>query len=718
MTYQSLSGKIAVVALLSTLSACATPSALKGYSIAANETVITDRPSSSSGEETRVAPSLTDPAAGQQPPTRRSDVPSIATGADPGAEADAAAPPPFGVETVNAVVPPLPLPDFIDLVFGQMLSTPYVTGPGVAASGEIVQLRSSGVMTADTFLSLVAAALEDYGVRVVPQSGVFQVVQDAALQSRLPRFVRSRARAGTPSGLRPVVQFVELNAIAAEDMSEILRQAFDPREDNLRIEPEGASNYIVLSGLPEDVDAALSIIYQMDELRYAGTQVQRYTPVYWSVSTLSREMTRILAAEGWQTSNAENQQKPILLLAVDHSNDLLIFTRTPQARARVNFWLQELDRPARDGNKSQLFVYNVRNLDAAILADTINSVLAIQANSGPQVNAGAARARVAAVAAAASGQPLPDESGGDLGGEGRIVIDPYGNRLIFSGTASEYDQVMPLIESLDQPAAEVLIEVMIAQVTLTDTLRSGVEWVVNNVGGADLGGIISSAGTGLGSGGLDFSIFPGDASVEVNAFAENKQVNVLSTPRLVARSGSSASVQVGTEVPVLSTQRLPTGGFGGSNVDVISSVIYRSTGIILAIEPIVFSNDRIDLNVTQEVSSTLPGVGPVQSPTFNNTSVTTNLSLEDGATAVIGGLIQDNVTEGEQGIPFLKDVPVLGRAFKVEDLSVERTELVILITAYVLRGQSDKRFLAEKFSEEIDRTLAADNLITLRPRKF
>ena len=195
-------------------------------------------------------------------------------------------------------------------------------------------------------------------------------------------------------------------------------------------------------------------------------------------------------------------------------------------------------------------------------------------------------------------------------------------------------------------------------------------------------------------------------------------MNLLATPRLVARSGTSARVQVGTEVPTLSTQRLPTASGGGSNVDVISSVVYRSTGIILQIEPVVFSNGRIDLVVNQEVSSAAPGTGVVSSPTFNNTSVSTQLSLRDGETAIIGGLIREDVEESERGIPFLKDLPGIGPAFCVDGTSKDRQELVILITAYVLRGQNDRKQFAEKFSTEINKTLGRDTLITLRPRNY
>ena len=94
----------------------------------------------------------------------------------------------------------------------------------------------------------------------------------------------------------------------------------------------------------------------------------------------------------------------------------------------------------------------------------------------------------------------------------------------------------------------------------------------------------------------------------------------------------------------------------------------------------------------------------------------TLLSLQDGATAVITGLIQDNITRDEQGVPLLKDLPVLGNLFSSNSVSTDRTELVILITAYVLRDQGDKDAFVDKFTRQIDETLSGDNLVTLRPR--
>ena len=628
-------------------------------------------------------------------------VPNVASPGTPGTE-EAGSAPRFGSSTVDVSVPPLLLPTFIELAFGELLQVPYTTGPGIADRTDIVQLRSSGPLDSATFFELTKAALTNYGVRVIEQDGAYQVIEDAALKARLPRFVRSRARSETPGDLRPVVQFVELQAVSAQDMSGILQQAFGRRGENLRIEVEPRANFLVLSGLPEDVDAALAIIEQMDELQYAGTTVRRYSPQYTDVRTLGREVSRILEAEGWQTSTDANSPKAVLLLAVDFSNDLLVFTRSPEARGRADYWIAQLDRPARRGEGRQYFVYRARNLDAALLASTVNSVLG---EGGIADQSGLER-----IVSRAAGEPV--QAVGNR--SSRFTVDPLGNRLVFSGTASEYDLVKPLLLELDQRPAEVLIEVVIAQVNLSDTTRFGVEFVVDSLDTVTRASTLVRAG----SSGVTATISGGDVSAVINAFASNSQIEVLSRPRLVARSGTSAQVQVGSEVPVLASQQLlPTGSLPpDGNLGVISQVVYRSTGIILQIEPIVFGDSRVDLTLSQEVSSTAAGTGPVASPTFNNTTVTTSLSLEDGATAVIGGLIQDQVNQSEQGIPFLKDIPLVGGAFSSREYGIDRTELVFLITPYVLRSAADKETFVERFTADINETLARDNLLTLRPR--
>jgi len=616
-------------------------------------------------------------------------------------------PPPLQTSRVDAYVAPLSLPQFIDAVFGEMLGTPYVTGPEVAARTDVVQLRSSGEMQATDFLELVIGALEEYGVRVLPENGTYRIIEDKDLRSRIPKFIKSRARLRTPSDLRPVIQFVELRAVDANSMLELLQKAFGRNSDKLIIQANPRLNTIILNGLPEDVNAALDIIHEMDELSYAGTLVKRYTPRYWAAEELSQELERALDLEGWEVTSGSVLEKWIALMPVAYSNDIFVFAKSELAHERVAQWIKDLDRPVQGGDTEQIFVYQVKNVDAVIMAETANAVL----------SSGDGDSRAGPVAAL--GAPPLGPSAGPSGGI-FFTVDPVGNRIIFTGTANDYDKLVSLLRQLDTPAPEVLIEIMIAEVTLTDDSSFGVEFFLNNLGPGNVQTTVQSGGLGLGNNGLNIGFLSGNVDASINAFASNRQVKLLSRPTLIARSGGSAQLQVGLDVPIITSQRAADNQTGSGPTDILQSIEYRKTGVLMSIEPIVFSQNRIDLTISQEVSSTVATANAtIASPTISNRSISTQLSLEDGQTAVLGGLIQEDFIRTDTGVPVLKDLPIVGQAFSVDGISVTRTELVVLITAYVLRGQEDRAHFVREMSGRLDKLiLDEERLVTLLPKQF
>lgn len=630
-----------------------------------------------------------------------------------------ATPPKIRPRKVDAYVAPLPLPQFIDAVYGGMLKTPYVTGKNIAKRTDVVQLRSSGSMKSADFQILVANALEEYGVRVIPENNAYKIVEDKALRAQMPKFIKSRARVSTPQQLRPVLQFVELTAIDAGTVTAILQQAFGRNNQKIKFQPYPRQNYITLAGLPEDVDAALEIIREMDELSYAGAQVRRYTPRYWNAEELSSALNDALITEGWQVSDNKLQIRTIALMPVKYSNDLFVFAKSAQAHKRVSHWLKELDRPVAGGDVEQFYIYQVRNVDATILAETANSVLSSKASGGSS-RSGASSSRTIGAGRqnAERGTTGIDEQGG--GDTGFFTVDSVGNRIIFTGTASEYDRLVLLLEQLDTPAPEVLIELKIAEVSLTDESSFGVEFFVDDLGGESVQLTGQTAGLGLGGSGFNIGLLSGNIDAAINAFASNRRVKVLSTPSLMARSGGIAEIQVGQDVPVITSQRAANNQSGSANTDILQSIEYRKTGVLLSVEPIVFSDNRIDLTLSQEVSSTLAtSNSSISSPTISNRSISTQLSLEDGQTAVLGGLIQENFIKDDKGVPILKDIPFIGQAFSVDGLSSERTELVILITAYVMRGQEDRSRFVRHMTKRVDAMMFDDSrLVTLLPKKF
>ena len=657
-----------------------------------------------------------------RPPAKLGYVPVLTSPPKSNGDQAAIGRPRMKAKRVDAFVKPLTLPDFIDVVFGEMLQTSYVTGPKVAKMTDVVQLRSSGAMKAGDFLSLVSSALEEYGVRVVAEDGAYRILEEASLRARMPKFIRGRARLSTPAELRPVIQFVELFALDAATMSSFLNQAFGSSSTKIRIQANQAQNYIILSGLPEDVDVALGIIEQLDELRYADSQIRRYSPKYWNVKEFEQELTAALSVEGWQVTGDSRRTTTIFLLGVEYSNDLFIFSKSLRANPRIDFWIKELDKPVTGGDAEQIFIFQVKNVDAETLAETANSVLmdAQDGNVGLQINGDAQSNVLDANTRGTFGRNGRNENNRGRQSGGKFTVDMMGNRIIFTGTLAERDKIFEFLTRLDTPTPEVLIEVKIAEVTLTDNTNFGVQFFIDDLGGENIQYTARSSGLGLGSSGLTVGLLSGNVDASINAFATNRRVKLLSTPVLVARSGGNASIQVGTDVPVITSRRAANNQNGVGNTDILQSIEYRSTGVLMDIEPIVFSKDRIDLTISQEVSATIDVQNSsISSPTISNRFIQTQLSLEDGQTAILGGLIQENKIVDEKGIPIFKDIPFIGNLFSNESLSVDRTELIVLITAYVLQGQADrsihlrhyKRTMKDIFSEE-------DRFSTLLPKKF
>jgi len=589
---------------------------------------------------------------------------------------------------INVTLPPQPLPSFVNTVFGEVLNQPFSIGPDVAQRSDIISLRSVHDMPPSTFLALVEEALKDYGLAVTYENGLFRIVGMDELRAQIPQFVRSRARPSVPSDLRPIVQFVELTAIDAADMEVILEQAF-PEDDQLTIRSNRGSNSMVLSGLSDTVDAALAIVEQMDELRFAGTQVITFTPRNWAVQDLARDLQSILTVEGYYVALGSSQPRAITLLPLNYTNQLMVFARERSLANHVVATARRLDADAYEAEARIAHVYNVQNTSAEILAQVVNVAMGHAAPG----TAGSASETSQTAPTSEDGQrnqrSQRDNSPRVIGGGDGLTVDPMGNRIIFFGTRAEYSEIESLLRQLDTPLPEVMIEVTIAEVTLTDDVNFGLDAVFDTDTAAQFSANINTES------GISAVVDTGQVTLTGTAGSSSNQINVLSTPRIITRSGSEGFVQVGTDVPIITSQRAADTQNQGSS-DILQTVQYRSTGVILTVAPLVYSGNRIDLAISQEVSSAETNENEaIASPIISNRSMTSELSLQDGQTAVLGGLIENRFTRGNGGVPLLKDVPFIGNAFGNETLSSRRTMLVVLVTPYILNTRSDRQRIVD-----------------------
>ncbi|HEY1090432.1 MAG TPA: type II and III secretion system protein [Burkholderiaceae bacterium] len=188
----------------------------------------------------------------------------------------------------------------------------------------------------------------------------------------------------------------------------------------------------------------------------------------------------------------------------------------------------------------------------------------------------------------------------------------------------------------------------------------------------------------------------------VNALATNNRATILSSPRLMARNGETATIQVGQQVPIITSQQ-STGTVSNNNtLGILQQVQYRDTGVILKIKPVIHSGDQIDLDVTQEVSdASKTDTGVSTSPTFNTRKIDTKLTLANGATVALGGLISESGSQGNSGVPFLKNIPIIGNLFSNQSKSGGRRELIILITPYIANDTHDAETITEAFRKQL-----------------
>jgi general secretion pathway protein D len=310
----------------------------------------------------------------------------------------------------------------------------------------------------------------------------------------------------------------------------------------------------------------------------------------------------------------------------------------------------------------------------------------------------------------------------------RIIPDDQNNAVLLYGTQREVSTIQAMLHKIDILPLQVRIDAVIAEVTLNDNLQYGTQFFFKSGG---LNGILTNTGQNTtttptltpGQVSLNMS-FPGffigghglgGAPFAINALQAVTQVNVLSSPELLVLDNQPARLQVGNVVPYLSQSSQST---ITANAPIVNSVNYQQTGVVMEVTPRVNSGGLVTLDVQQDVSEvsgivTTPGLN---SPTFNDRNVSSRVVVQDGQTVGLAGLIRDNATINNQGIPWLKDVPLLGFLAGTQNNTRQRTELLILITPHVMHDQRDALSLTEDLREQLINAAAVpDKLNSLRP---
>ncbi len=632
-----------------------------------------------------------------------------------------------------------------------------------------VNVKASGKLTQSELMSILETMLLVNGAALVKVGNTYNIVPlDKAAGEAAPVYARGIPAAGMTA------QVVFLTQTPSKEVTAVLKPLMSAGGKI----GEAPNNSLVIVDYPANVEKLVNLIHLIDTQALSRTSVSVVKVKNTDPNSIISEMETIFSAYGALTGK-DKGAGGVQFLPIPRMNGVMILAASPSLLDRAKFWVQQLD--LKTDALANVHVYHVKNYKARNLADLLTQAyggeaaapgvrevkpepvsggisapgagfvptgeaatrmrgegLDLGATSSSQRGRGgrgaggrseaglgmgvgalattapAARERAVAMAPGAGAGPLKEGV--------RVIPDEENNLLVIVAPPYEWNVISRLLEKLDVMPRQVMCEVLIADVTLTDDLRYGVEWFINtrqqqllpntftpppSFGGAQALPlqVLQGASAALQPAG-GFSFMARDAlnlfRGTVNLLAEEGKVEVLASPHIMAANNQEAHIQIGQDVPILTATS--TGILTASDTVVTNQVEYRSIGIILKVRPQINAKGLITLEIAQEVSnvSQTQATGTVtNSPTFDVRQAKTQLITGDNQTIILGGLIREDVQRGSSGIPGVRRIPLFGPLFGSETSRKGRTELIVLITPHIVNTLEEGARITKEVEDRI-----------------
>jgi general secretion pathway protein D len=437
-----------------------------------------------------------------------------------------------------------------------------------------------------------------------------------------------------------------------------------------------------------------------------------FKPRYSDVLTLSNELTEVL--------NALNLAgEGLVVMPIERINSLVVFSASSTLLKTVEGWIKKLDEEVETGQN--IFVYPVQNVKATEIAEILKALYGETGTASPGIVPQRKQPAAAAKKPARAPRPTPvrrrARTGESISSRVEIITFEPTNSLVILAPPGIYREMIKTIKKIDTYPREVLIEAVIAEVSLSDSDEHGIQWsVLHNISaeGSDFKGLVegdfgdpappllSEAPTlSTGVGGFSYYIFkPDKLTALIRAIASESKVNILSSPRLLVRDQEEASIEVGSEIPTATSTTSTT-----TTETLTQNIEYKTVGIKLKIKPTISEEKTVVLDLEQEVSSTGEDqqVGQTGNlfPTFNTTKTKTSIVVPNEQGIVIGGIMEEEGSKGYQGIPLLSKIPLIGALFRYNVRSLKKKELLIIITPFVLADRSEADIITRGFIKQL-----------------
>jgi general secretion pathway protein D len=486
-------------------------------------------------------------------------------------------------------------------------------------------------------------------------------------------------------------------------------------------------NILIIGDVASNVRKSLDIINLFDIDIFTDLRVRLYPVLNADVTEVAKEMERIFTS--FEVSTKSGRGVGITFTPVTRINSLLVVSSIPNIFEKVEGWLKELDKIPAEGSKFGVFVYYVQNAKAKDLGDVLKDVFGKGREKKEKEKAAAPAETVPKGVKPPPTTPTPaarEEVGTVPEGEINIVVDETTNSLIIKAFQRDYRYILETIKKLDIYPKQVLIDILMAEITLDDSYKFGVEWarfltsnrpeaqnfVLSSLPPRDTTtGEFTPFDQALAGANFRYSIVAlgGKVIAAINAAAADNRLNVISSPQLLASNNKEAKMQVGSSQPILTS----TYSYGSTSGNVVSTtpstgtiegtIEYKDIGILLTVTPRISDGGLITLEIQIEKSDVgQTALGNLTNvPFFPKKIAKTILSVVEGQTIVIGGLIEDTKNVIKTGIPLLSKIPILGALFGYQTYEKKKTELILLMTPHIIADQSQSKSVSEEFREKV-----------------
>jgi general secretion pathway protein D len=594
--------------------------------------------------------------------------------------------------------------------FCELLKIDYVIEGSVEGK---VTLQTFNKIPVEDLYSVLEQILALNNVAVVKSGNFYRFLQapDAA---KKPLSIHYGNDPNIPDKERMIIQIVPLRYISVESMKKIISPLLTTNASFIEI-PE--TNNLMMIEMAYNVKRIIKVVQALDIDKLASSDIQLYKLRNADSETLVLELEEIFTSMGYKEALGDS----LSFLSLTRLNSVLVVNAFDKILPTIEFWVNRLDQPVSEGEVST-FVYYVQNGDAPALSGLLNGIFTGEGttdtgNSSSTKKANTTKANIsgaktASPSSTSSSRPNLELSGGisdDIEGEITIIPDPDTNSLIIRTSPRNYPAILSLINKLDLFPQQVLIEVLIVDLSVDETTDIGVDWAAKGTAGSTTvqGGVNKATTTGtlgdsIGTATASFlqggSFIIGDPDkviARLQVFASDSKANILANPILVTADNKAANIAITDEIPIVQEASTPSGG----GAVVTSSVEYRSVGIKLEITPKINSDNYVNLKILQEISSRGTDVGT--QPSFNTRQVNTEVVLKDNQVLIMGGLMRTDSTDTISGVPFLKDLPLVGKLFGSESTTLKKTELMIFITPHVISNKEDSQFVTRQFKNRL-----------------